>query len=365
MLSIKCICNRKYVLCILLLLLKIWQCYITRSSPYSISKWTASSEFGTYRLCEQRRFWRDCADAQSSEGSGETARMTAHPRSLARTFAARSYKQWVKRNLQTESQIPGPSQRLGMRSYDLSWRDARRHKFAWRGSNTPSHVVKGTNKPSAQACQSLRCSHTHTHYMDIKNCDCGSPWTFLLIVLKDHSPHDAKARLFIILLKSWPLAVLIQLRKTTAIIKDCLDEQKILLRPLDNKTAKVQRVTFVQGYLSRLMIKPTKWLCAQRRLRSARASAQSYHSILCALNGYLRNQTFVMRTAKTLIRLGGCPGWYGSSLGAQTILLVLSWGGSFVFPDSIKNWATSRENLSSGFFDQVRLKPTCAATEAS
>ena len=38
----------------------------------------------------------------SSEGSGEPA----HPRSLARTSAARSYKRWV--NLQTESQIPGP-----------------------------------------------------------------------------------------------------------------------------------------------------------------------------------------------------------------------------------------------------------------
>ena len=48
----------------------------------------------------------------SSEGSGEPA----HPRSLARTFAARLYKQWVKRNLQTESQIPGPSEWLGMRS---------------------------------------------------------------------------------------------------------------------------------------------------------------------------------------------------------------------------------------------------------
>ena len=49
--------------------------------------WAASSEFGTYRLC-----------------------------SLARTSAARSYKQWVKRNLQTESKIPGPSDWLGMRS---------------------------------------------------------------------------------------------------------------------------------------------------------------------------------------------------------------------------------------------------------
>ena len=48
----------------------------------------------------------------SSEGSGEPA----HPHSLARTSAARSYKQRVKRNLQTESQIPGPSEWLGMRS---------------------------------------------------------------------------------------------------------------------------------------------------------------------------------------------------------------------------------------------------------
>ena len=38
--------------------------------------WTASSKFGTYCYA-------------SSEGSGEPA----HPRSLARTFATRSYKQ--------------------------------------------------------------------------------------------------------------------------------------------------------------------------------------------------------------------------------------------------------------------------------
>ena len=34
--------------------------------PVSI-KWTASSEFGTYRLCEQRRFRRACASAQSRQ----------------------------------------------------------------------------------------------------------------------------------------------------------------------------------------------------------------------------------------------------------------------------------------------------------
>ena len=37
---------------------------------------------------------------------------------------------------------------------------------------------------------------------------------------------------------------------------------------------------------------------------------------------------FFMRTAKPLIRLGGCQGWSESSLGA---LLVLSWGGSYDF----------------------------------
>ena len=31
------------------------------------TNWTASSEFGTYRLCEQRRFRRACASAQSRQ----------------------------------------------------------------------------------------------------------------------------------------------------------------------------------------------------------------------------------------------------------------------------------------------------------
>ena len=37
--------------------------------------------------------------------------------------------------------------------------------------------------------------------------------------------------------------------------------------------------------MSRDMTKPTMWLCAQRRLRSAWASAQSDQSLRCALNG--------------------------------------------------------------------------------
>ena len=34
---------------------------------YSKTIWATSSEFGTYHLCEQRRFRRDCADAQSRQ----------------------------------------------------------------------------------------------------------------------------------------------------------------------------------------------------------------------------------------------------------------------------------------------------------
>ena len=38
-----------------------------RSQSYICTKWTASSEFGTYRLCEQRRFRQACASAQSRQ----------------------------------------------------------------------------------------------------------------------------------------------------------------------------------------------------------------------------------------------------------------------------------------------------------
>ena len=67
-------------------------------------------------------------------------------------------------------------------------------------------------------------------------------------------------------------------------------------------------------------------MCALWRLILAWASAQSDQSLRCALNGKLRTQVFFIRTAKTLIRLGGSPGWSESSLGAHAILLVLSWG---------------------------------------
>ena len=64
--------------------------------------------------------------------------------------------------------------------------------------------------------------------------------------------------------------------------------------------------------------------CAQRRLRSAWASAQSDQSSLCAQ--WTAKDSRFLQTGKSLTRLGGSE----SSLGAQVILLVLSFGDSFI-----------------------------------
>ena len=50
-----------------------------------------------------------------------------------------------------------------------------------------------------------------------------------------------------------------------------------------------------------------------------RDCAPSEDSDKPSFNGLLRTQGVFMRTAKTLIRLGGCPGWCESSLGAQSL----------------------------------------------
>ena len=82
----------------------------------------------------------------------------------------------------------------------------------------------------------------------------------------------------------------------------------------DNPQPKVQLV-FLN--MSRDMTKPTKWLCIQRRLRSAWASAQSDQSLRCS-HETMGPQLPIEHTTKTLIRLGGCPGGSESLLGANS-----------------------------------------------
>ena len=102
-------------------------------------------------------------------------------------------------------------------------------------------------------------------------------------------------------------------------------------------------------------------LSAQRRLRSAWASAKTlirlggcpgWSESSLGAHAILLNRVFAVRmkkakilsyplsaqrrlrsawaSAKTLIRLGGCPGWSESSLGAHAILLVFSRCGSII-----------------------------------
>ena len=58
----------------------------------------------------------------------------------------------------------------------------------------------------------------------------------------------------------------------------------VLLCTLKSWVSKLNEIIpFVK--MSRIMTKPTEWLCAQRRLRSVWASAQSDQSLRCALSG--------------------------------------------------------------------------------
>ena len=70
--------------------------------------------------------------------------------------------------------------------------------------------------------------------------------------------------------------------------------------------------------ISHDMTKPTKWMCTQWRLRSAWASVQSDQSLRCPHEETSGPLLPIECTAKTLIRLGRCPGWSESSLGAHS-----------------------------------------------
>ena len=72
--------------------------------------------------------------------------------------------------------------------------------------------------------------------------------------------------------------------------------------------------------MSHLITKPTKWLCAQQKLWSAWASAQSDQSLAVRSMGSLGPKLSSFGQQR-LIRLGICPGWTESWLVAHAICL--------------------------------------------
>ena len=80
--------------------------------------------------------------------------------------------------------------------------------------------------------------------------------------------------------------------------------------------------------MSRLMTKPTKWLCAQWRLRSAWASAQSDQSLRCPPQ-WRSTEPLATHWAHSegSDQTGRMPILIWVFAGRTVILLVLSWGG--------------------------------------
>ena len=77
-------------------------------------------------------------------------------------------------------------------------------------------------------------------------------------------------------------------------------------------------------YMSRLVAKSTKWHVRPAKTQiSLDISPVWLESSLCA--------HWVAKDPRFLHADSGCPGWSESSLGANAILLVLSWGGSYVW----------------------------------
>ena len=144
--------------------------------------------------------------------------------------------------------------------------------------------------------------------------------------------------------------------------------------------------------VSRDTTKPTTWLCAQRRLRSAWASAYSVQGLCWPLEepwslttswAHSEDSDQTERMPRLILVSAGrtlsllvlsCRSSNYSSSGP--FLAVMLFGRNHCSSKTTtviskcevtwdNNWATSRETLSSGVCDLVRLKPACAVTEAS
>ena len=78
-------------------------------------------------------------------------------------------------------------------------------------------------------------------------------------------------------------------------------------------------------------------LSIQRRFIYGWASTQSDQSLRCPPENNFGPLLPIKRTAKSLIRLGKCPAWSVSSLGAQIILLVSSCSGSIMLAEFVNS----------------------------
>ena len=90
----------------------------------------------------------------------------------------------------------------------------------------------------------------------------------------------------------------------------------------------------VSGLCKPVVYEPRKWVCAQRRLRSAWASAQSDQSSLWAWRNVGSLATDWAHSEDS--DQTGCPGWSESSLGVHSFCWFLSCRGSYYLPCKLR-----------------------------
>ena len=100
------------------------------------------------------------------------------------------------------------------------------------------------------------------------------------------------------------------------------------------------------------LTKPTKCLCAQKRLRLAWVSIQSDQSLRCPHEESFGPELPTERTAKDSDQTGRMPRLIRVFAGRTVILLILSWGGSYqdscsllcLLREFFRMWLTSYHN---------------------
>ena len=141
-------------------------------------------------------------------------------------------------------------------------------------------------------------------------------YLFTSVVLIPKSTQDYKLEFYFFFLPFSPLHIV----KSIFVEEHIVHTDQVCLKYVYRYSVFYDLLIFdISWYKkSRRTTRPTKWLCAQQRLRSASASAQSDQSLRYPHEEALGPWLSIERTAKTRIRLGGCPGWCESSLGAQS-----------------------------------------------
>ena len=86
---------------------------------------------------------------------------------------------------------------------------------------------------------------------------------------------------------------------------------------------------FAVQYMSRLMTKPTKWLCTKRRLRSAWTSTQSDQSLRCALIWEAKGPMFLQADSEDSDQPGRMPRLIWVFDGRTCLFVGFAWGSSY------------------------------------